>query len=100
MKIRTKLTLIFTCVTAFLILLLSLAIYYFSLLYTERAFYDQLKERLNITAQVYLKKDEVDARIYQDIRERFLRSLPQESEEVYSISKGSRLIYEPKERHH
>jgi hypothetical protein len=38
MKIRTKLTLIFTCVTAFLILLLSLSIYYFSLLYTERHF--------------------------------------------------------------
>jgi signal transduction histidine kinase len=95
MKIRTKLTLIFTCVTAFLILLLSLAIYYFSLLYTERAFYDQLKERLNITAQVYLKKDEVDARIYQEIREKFLRSLPEESEEVYSISKEPRLVDEP-----
>jgi len=94
MKIRTKLTLIFTCVTAFLILLLSLSIYYFSLVYTEQAFYDQLKERVNITAQVYLKKDEVDARIYQEIREKFLRSLPEESEEVYSVNKEPRLVDE------
>jgi signal transduction histidine kinase len=94
MKIRTKLTLIFTGVTAFLILVLSLAIYYFSLRYTRQAFYDLLRERIDITAQVYLKKDEVDARIYQEIREKFLRSLPEESEEVYSLDKKPRLVHD------
>jgi nitrate/nitrite-specific signal transduction histidine kinase len=44
---------------------------------------------------VYLKKDEVDTRIYQEIREKFLRSLPEESEEVYSVNKEPRLVDEP-----
>jgi len=85
MKIRTKLTLIFTTLTAFLILVLSLSIYYSSLSFARRAFFDQLRKRTDITAQVYLRKDETDARLYQQMRAMFVRSLPEEDEQIYNL---------------
>lgn len=87
MKIRTKLTLIFTTLTAFLILMLSLSIYYSSLGFTRQAFYDQLRKRTDITAQVYLRKDETDARMYQQMRAMFVRSLPEEDERIYNLQR-------------
>lgn len=100
MKIRTKLTLIFTTVTATLLLVISLSIYFLSLRYNKNVFYAQLKERAQITAQLYLKKDEVDANIYQEIREKFFQSLPQEVEEIYSVSKEPRLIADTYQWHY
>src|SRR5687767_6436437 len=100
MKIRTKLVLIFTTVAAFLILILSLSIYYFSLRYHRNAFYSQLKERAQITAQMYLKKNEVDASIYQEIREKFFQSLPEEVERIYNMKKEPRLIEDEYDWHY
>ena len=85
MKIRTKLTLIFTTLTAFLILVLGLSIYYSSLGFARRDFFDQLRKRTDITAQVYLRKDETDARLYQQMRATFIRSLPGEDEQIYNL---------------
>jgi signal transduction histidine kinase len=85
MKIRTKLTLIFTTLTAFLILVLSLSIYFSSRGFTRRAFYEQLRQRTEIMVQVYLKKNELTPALYRQVREKFLRSLPQEDERIYDL---------------
>ncbi len=85
MKIRTKLTLIFTTLTAFLILVLSLSIYYSSLSFTRQAFYEQLQQRTEIMVQVYLRKNELTPELYRQVREKFLRSLPEEDERIYDL---------------
>ncbi|CAA9328533.1 MAG: Two-component system sensor histidine kinase [uncultured Cytophagales bacterium] len=89
MKIRTKLTLIFTTLTAFLILALSLSIYYSSLGFTRRAFYEQLQQRTEIMVQVYLRKNELTPALYRQVREKFLRSLPEEDERIYDLRRQS-----------
>ncbi|MBD0255556.1 MAG: HAMP domain-containing histidine kinase [Cytophagales bacterium] len=105
MKIRTKLTLVFTTLTAFLILVLSLSIYYSSLGFTRRAFYEQLQQRTEIMVQVYLRKNELTPQLYRQVREKFLRSLPEEDERIYDRGRrpfiaGQRAWHYPEEVYH
>ena len=87
MKIRNKIALIFTLITASLLLIAFILIFYFAHLYTENDFYQRLKERATIAAQALLEKDEMSSSIYDDIRKRHLQTLPQEQEQIVSISR-------------
>jgi signal transduction histidine kinase len=92
MKIRQKLALIFTGLCAFILLGLSIFIYVFSRLYTEDEFYANLKERANITAEVFLKKDELGAQLYNDLRREFMNMLPNEKEYLLLADTETRQI--------
>ena len=83
MKIRTKLTFIYTSVTALMLLMLMLYIYYFTSISIRRHFYEDLKERAMLTAQYYLEQDEVDAAKFNQIKRKFLRTLPNEAVRIY-----------------
>src|ERR1035437_9211536 len=59
-NIRTRLTLQFTYIVAFILILFSLIIYYFSASYRESAFYSRLEKKANNTAKLLIVVQEVD----------------------------------------
>jgi signal transduction histidine kinase len=83
MNIRTKITLIFTLLVGSLLLSVFVFIYYFSYRHTQSEFYRRMRERAGIIAQAYLEKDELSTAIYNDIRKKHLRTLPNEQEAIY-----------------
>ncbi len=78
MKIRDKITLIFTLLTGSLLLIIFLAIYYFSHVYTKNEFFLKIEERTKVAAQVYLERDEMNADEYAKVQVNHLQILPDE----------------------
>ncbi|MFD2999627.1 ATP-binding protein [Pontibacter toksunensis] len=62
MKIRTKLTLQFASISALILLLFSLVVYYFTSLYRQDDFFNRIDRRASVVASHLLEADEVDAR--------------------------------------
>ncbi|HVA97525.1 MAG TPA: HAMP domain-containing protein, partial [Bacteroidia bacterium] len=83
MRIRNKLTLTFTLIIAAILLFLNLLIYYFTVLNTKENFYSRLKERAFISGEVFLEQDELSPKLFQDIKNKFLQSLPNEIVKLY-----------------
>ena len=71
-------------------------IYFFSNRYTESEFYIRLKERAFIVAQTYLEKDELNARIYEEIRKKHFQTLPAEKEAILRVDIDNQTIIEGK----
>lgn len=92
MKIRNRITLIFTLLTGSLLIVAFLFIYYFSIRYTNNEFYERLRERTNIVAQSRLEKDELSSRIYEEIRKQHFQILPDEQEAVIKVDVSGRRI--------
>lgn len=82
MKIRDRLALIYSLAVATVLLALSLFVYYFAATFREREFSNRLAERLIITEQLFLEAENLPESVYQDIRENFLHTLPEEIEIV------------------
>ncbi len=82
MKIRHRLPLIFTLSTSMVLLGMSLFVYYFSSNFRQKEFTRHLQERVDITEKLFLESENMKAEVYKDIREKFLRVLPDETEEV------------------
>lgn len=88
MKIRDQLTLIFSLLTAGVIIGLGVFVYYFSASFHKKEFYDRLEERVFITEQLYLDAHDLDTAVLANIRSKFLQTLDGETEVI-------RRIYEP-----
>ena len=86
MKIRTKLTLIYTLITALLLCCLLFSIYTFISIYIRNSFYTDLHQRALITAQVYLEEDELEASHFKQIKAKFLQNLPTEVIRMYDLN--------------
>ncbi len=85
MKIRLKLTLISTAVTALILVGVSLSIYYFFSLYRQIEFYDRLKERAVITEQYYMEEDELSTLTYQEVQKKYQQYLPDEVTALFGM---------------
>jgi signal transduction histidine kinase len=84
MKIRHKIILIYSILTAAILLALSIFVYTFSHIYTEELFYSRLKEKADLTAQMHFEKDELEHQILSKIRKNhLLNKLQQEVVEIY-----------------
>lgn len=83
MKIKTKLTLLFTLIIAILLIVLNLYIYSISKSFALNDFYAQLRERAIATANVYLEEDEVSKNIYLGFQKKNLEKLPGEIASIY-----------------
>ncbi|MFI5151274.1 MAG: ATP-binding protein [Bacteroidia bacterium] len=83
MTIRNRLTLIYTIIVALILLALSLFVFYLVKLNFHKVFYEKLENRAEITAQVFLEKDEVSAAIFKDFEARYTQTLPGEVVRVY-----------------
>lgn len=87
-KIRHKLTLYFTLTSAVILLGFGVSVYFFSAQYRKNEFFARLKTRLEITEKIYLEKEMITEESYGKIREQFLNSLPDETEEVVEVASG------------
>jgi len=60
LNIRTRLTLQFTYIVTFILILFSFIIYYFSSSYRESEFYSRLEKKALTTAKLLIEVKEVD----------------------------------------
>ncbi|MFL5728915.1 MAG: ATP-binding protein [Cytophagaceae bacterium] len=95
MKIRHKIIIIYSILTAFILLALSIFVYIFSNIYTEEMFYTHLREKATLTAQIHLEQDELEHLILSKIREEhLLDELPEEVIEIYDENNKLRFVEE------
>lgn len=80
MKIQTQTAILFTTITATVILLLSIFIYFFTSRFATIDYYKRLEIRAYIAARVRLEKDETSIDAYSEIRREHLEVLPGERE--------------------
>ncbi len=58
-------------------------------------FYLRLRQRASIAAQAYLEKDELSSSIYEEIRKKHVRTLPNEKEEIFKINMAKGTLVPP-----
>jgi signal transduction histidine kinase len=85
-KIRHKLTLYFSIASAIIILAFGLSVYFFSAQYRKTEFFQRLKTRIAIAEKVFLERQTFSEEDYEKIKEQFLNSLPDETEEVVELT--------------
>jgi len=91
MNIRSKLTFRFSVIVAAIILLLSVAIYFFSSDYRESTFYDRLKTRGINTAKLLIDVTEVDTNLLHIIDKNTRSVLVRENVVIYN--RKNKIIY-------
>jgi len=91
MNIRTRLTLQFTAIFTLIMLLSSLAIYYFSAQYRYQGFNEQLENKANILAKLLIDYDEINADLLLKIERNDPSSLPYQKLKVYD--KNNMLLF-------
>jgi len=83
MKIKTKLSLLFTFIVALLLLALCLFIYSISKSFASNDFFNRLRIRTYAAANVYLEEDEVSNKVFQGFQKVLLERIPGETIMVY-----------------
>ncbi|WP_025764492.1 HAMP domain-containing sensor histidine kinase [Dyadobacter tibetensis] len=82
MKIQNRITLIFTILTAGIIISLSIFIYIFTYESTLSSFFHRLEVRADIVGHAGLDENKSQTSIYYDIKERHLGDLPEEAHRI------------------
>ncbi|MEM7659236.1 MAG: HAMP domain-containing sensor histidine kinase [Bacteroidota bacterium] len=85
MKIRERLALFTTVLAWTLLLALSWLVYFFSAQHERSEFTQRLRERVEITEQLFVEAEYLDSTMLADIRGKFLNTLPEEIEEVFEV---------------
>ena len=83
MRIRTKLTLIYTLIVALILLFLNFYIFYITKIFIKKEFFSRLEERALITAQMYLKQDEMAPARWEQIKIKYLQPITGETLRMY-----------------
>lgn len=91
LNIRTLLTLRFTFIVSFILILFSLSIYYFSATYRESEFYTRLETKAETTAKLLIVVKEVDYKLLKIIDRNTLNKLYDEKVVIYNYKDS--LIY-------
>jgi signal transduction histidine kinase len=86
MKIRRKISLIFTILTSIVLLVSFAVVYYLSGKYSQADFYDRLLGKATLTAWKYFEKDEMAVQGYQKIIEDYNQTLPEAKEIVMDVA--------------
>ncbi len=86
MRIRTRLSFVFSIIASGLFILFGVSVYYYSSLHRSRDFMNHLKERVEITEKIFLEKETFTEEEFEKIRNRFLHTLPEETEEVLELN--------------
>jgi signal transduction histidine kinase len=79
-KIQTQTALLFTVLTALLILFISITTYYFVSRFAFNDFLKRLELRVRVAAKMRFEQDKVSADSYKELRRQYLEVLPQEQE--------------------
>ena len=88
MKIRHKLTLFFSLASALTILGFGISVYFFSAQYRKNEFFQRLKTRVEIAEKFFLESVTFSQQDSIRIRDQFLNTLPNETEEVARMTSG------------
>jgi signal transduction histidine kinase len=84
MKVRNKLTFLFTFLVATILLLFSLSIYYFYSLYRKNEFYNRLQEKAFTTVRLLKEVNGINAQMLQTIDRNEITSLYDEEVTIYN----------------
>lgn len=82
MKIQTKTALLFTALTATIILSTSLTVYYFTSRFAFNDFLKRLELRAHISTRILFEQDKTTTDAFSELRQQYLEVLPQEKEFV------------------
>lgn len=86
MKIQTKITWLFTAITASILLFLSGFVYFFASRNAFEDFYKRLEIRAIIAAKAKLGQDRTHVNAYNEIRREHLEKLPSEKEYFFTVN--------------
>ena len=90
MRIQHKLTLFFSVASGLTILIFGISVYFFSAQYRKSEFFQRLKSRVEIAEKFFLERSTFSETDSIRIRDQFLNTLPNETEEVQRIAPGWR----------
>lgn len=93
MSIQNKISLLFTAITASILLLLSVTIYLLSARSTFDMFFHRLSVRASIMGHAYLEENENHTAIYFEVKERHLKNLPEENHYIIHIDSLGHLLH-------
>ena len=83
MRIQLKTALLFTAVTAALILAISMGVYYFTSRYAFNDFQKRLELRAAISSRILFEQDPTSVDAFSELKQQYLEVLPQEKEYVF-----------------
>ncbi|MDB5007825.1 MAG: two-component sensor histidine kinase [Mucilaginibacter sp.] len=83
MKIKNRLSLYFTAISAIVLLIVQVVICVIFSSFIKSDYYDHLMDRANVAAQLYLEADEISPDSLNHVRVRYLQSLPGEVVRLY-----------------
>jgi signal transduction histidine kinase len=83
MKIKTKLSLLFTFLITLFLIVLNIYVYSISKSYASGNFFSMLQQRTYATANFYLEEDEVSKKIFDGFKAKFLEKIPGEIIHIY-----------------
>lgn len=92
MKIKNRLSLYFATISAVVLLIVEVVIYFSFNSYIKADFYSHLMDRAHITAQRYLEADEISADSLSHVQERYLQRLPAEVIRLYNDKNAASFI--------
>ncbi|MGZ3944021.1 MAG: HAMP domain-containing sensor histidine kinase [Mucilaginibacter sp.] len=84
MKIKDRLALYFTLISAGILLIAMTAIFITFSSFTKTDFYNRLMDRAKVAAQLYLEADEISVDSLNHVRERYLKVIPGEVVRFYN----------------
>jgi len=97
-KIKDRLSLYFSLIGSGVLLLVLISIYLSFHSFIKDDFFNHLRDRANVAAQLYLEADEISADSLSRVRERYLKNLPGEVIRLYD-SRNSAAFIEDKHQH-
>tara|TARA_B110000211_G_C14070103_1_gene549501 strand:- start:607 stop:1953 length:1347 start_codon:yes stop_codon:yes gene_type:complete len=93
MKIRTRLSLVFSLISSSIFIGFGFTVYLFSENHRSEDFQDHLEKRVVVTEKIFLEKESFSAIELAKITDQFLHTLSEETEEVVEIIEGVELIF-------
>lgn len=84
MKIKNRLALYFTIISAVILLIALAAIFFTFSSFVKSDFYNRLSDRAKVAAQLYLEADEIPVDSLNRVRERYLKQIPGEVVRIYN----------------
>ncbi len=93
MKISTRLSVTFSFIASAIFIAFGITVYVFFFQYRKHNFKERLKERIDITEKIFLEKESFSPDEFEKITSQFLRTLPQETEEVIELKEDELPVF-------
>lgn len=93
MKISSRLSFTFSIIASGIFISSGLIVFFFSSFFQEKDFQERLKNRVEITEKIFLEQENFSPVEFEKIKEQFLHTLPQETEEVTEIIENKTPVF-------